>query len=262
MKNLNNKILSILSIGALSIMVTACGSNSASSKSKSVEGGKIEQISIKTDGQNIELRPTDGSNVKVKMKSDEELPVKVDGNSLAVDIGESSKFINFKTETLYVDLPSDMYKKISLETQSGNITGENLKAENLLVTSDSGNIDIDGYEGKKVTGDVVAGNVKFNSASGDFDLNNETGDITISHKGSFNSDSNLFTQSGKINLSFNGKPDNLKIEAVTESGKINTTLFPSEDITEKSGGNQLNSKLGSSGPVLSVRSSSGNIKLD
>ncbi|WP_445506039.1 DUF4097 family beta strand repeat-containing protein [Niallia sp. 03190] len=263
MKNLSSKLVLILNVGIICSIISGCGSNSLSkNETKSFEGQKIEEINIKTGGQNIEFRPSNGKEVTVKMKAEKELPAKVEDNVLSVVIEDSSDFINFKTETLYVDIPKDTYKKINLVTTSGNITGEDLKAEKLILTADSGEININGFEGDKVKGEVVSGNVKLVNIMGDLSIENDTGNVSVSHKGTFKNDSSISSNSGEIEAKLEDKPNSLQIDAATESGKIKTSLFSSKEIITKDAGSKLKSEIGSEGPTLSLHSSSGNINID
>lgn len=263
MKNLNSKLIIGLSVGFLSLIISGCGSDSASkNETKSFEGQKVEEIYIKTGGQNIELRPSSNEEIKVSMNTDKELPAKVNGNVLTVDIKESSDFINFKTDTVYVDVPGETYKKISLITTSGNIKGKDLNTEELTLNSDSGEIDIDGYNGNKIIGEFVASNVKLEGINGDLAIKNDTGNVSVFHKGIFENDSSISSNTGKVELNIESKPKNLLVDAVTESGKIRTSLFTSDEITSKGAGNKLKSEIGSGGPTLSIRSYSGDININ
>ena len=208
MKSLKSRIMLIMCIGFLSFVISGCGLNQDSkNETKSFEGNEVEEIYIKTGAQNIELRPSNDAYIKVSMKTALELPAKLSGNVLTVDVEESDNMINIKTETLYVDLPGEVYKKISLITTSGNITGEKLNTDELVLTSDSGEIDINGFDGKMLKGEIVAGNVTLKGINGDLDINNDTGNVTVSHKGIFQNDSSIRSNTGKVEVEFENKPD-------------------------------------------------------
>ena len=54
MGNFKSKIILLLSIVVISIFITACGSeNDSNGVSKAVEGEKVEEIFVKTDGGNF-----------------------------------------------------------------------------------------------------------------------------------------------------------------------------------------------------------------
>lgn len=260
MKKIKRKFISLGSIGLLVLGLTACNSKNTKEETYNVE--KVNEIVVKTDGQDIEVRPTDDKNVKVSMKGAKEIPAQINGDVLTINIEESSGFINLKTKTLYVDVPEKIYKKVSIITTSGNVSGEKIKAEELIFTSDSGDIDINGYEGKKITGKVVSGHIKLEKVDGDLAVKNADGNISITHNGTLEHDSDITSHSGKIDIQFLKKPNDLKMDASTESGKIKTSLFPSDDIVSKGAGYKLSSQLGSKGPALIIHSSSGNISLN
>ncbi|OEH94412.1 DUF4097 family beta strand repeat-containing protein [Bacillus solimangrovi] len=263
MRKLNNRMITLFSIGFMVLLLGACNSDSASNfESKSFEGGNVEEIYVKADGQNIEVRPSNDSTVKVNMEDVEDIPATVEGNVLKVNLENSSGIVNLKTKTLYLDVPNTMYKKISLISTSGNISGEGLKAEELVFTTDSGNISINGIDSNKLFSENVAGNVELENANGDFVITNQTGNIILSHNGMLGSDSNINTLSGKIVVNFNQKPNSLIVDAATESGKIKTSLFAAEKIISQGAGNKLQSELGANGPKLSIHTLSGSINLD
>ncbi|MGE7603372.1 DUF4097 family beta strand repeat-containing protein [Peribacillus sp. NPDC097675] len=263
MRNLNRRFMFILTVSMLGIFMAACGSDTTSDvEPKSFEAKEIEEIFVTTDGQNIEMRPSDNEKVKVSAKAGKEVPITLEGTVLTVDLEGSSSLINFKTDTLYVEVPRKIFKKISLNTTAGKISGKKITAEELIVTADSGQIDINGFEGKKIGGEIVAGDMNLKKIEGKFSLTNDTGDIDISYKGVLEENSTITTHSGKVIMKFESKPNSLQVKASTGSGKIKNSLFSSEELKVEGGKSILNGKIGSGGATLSIQSASGTIYID
>ncbi|WP_223066204.1 DUF4097 family beta strand repeat-containing protein [Paenibacillus caui] len=147
MKKVFSYMIATLVIGVLAASLSGCGLNSKN-KVISFKGDQLEQINIHANGQNIKLRPSSDSQVKVSMKTNKELPATLEGGVLTIDLAPLSGFIHFKTATLYVDVPVKSYQKISLTSTSGSISVEDLTAKEMSATADSGDIAVKGLKGK------------------------------------------------------------------------------------------------------------------
>lgn len=245
--------------------ITGCGLETGSAKQvKAFEGKQVQEVVIKTEGQNISVRPSSSQEVKVSIDADKEVPMDLNGGVLSIELGSSSNFINFKNSTLHVELPSQAYRKLSLITASGQITGEELRADELQLSTDSGDIKINGYDGSQITGEVAAGSIDLKNVNGNIVLNNDTGNIKISHNGKIGKESVIRTETGSVDFAFENKPASLQLDVSTESGSIKSSLTSPEDIIPKGAGSRLNAVIGSEDggvPLLTIRSSSGSINL-
>ncbi|WP_019638824.1 DUF4097 family beta strand repeat-containing protein [Paenibacillus fonticola] len=259
-------IMSAVCISILAIALTGCGSQANSDNNKSsaqaFDANQVAEVIVHTGGQNIDIRPAAGTEVKVGAKAGKEAKISLNGDVLNIDWGDSSKIVNFKTDTLQIELPDKQYRKISLTTASGEIKGDKLKADELVVGSDSGKVEITGFEGGKVAGNVIAGDLELKDITGDFQVGNDTGSVKISHSGALMQQSRITTGTGNIELKFVDAPGSLKLDASTESGKIDSSLTGASDVSEKGAGQQLTAQIGSAGgdsPSLTIKSSSGSI---
>ncbi|WP_026673324.1 DUF4097 family beta strand repeat-containing protein [Alkalihalobacterium bogoriense] len=262
MKSLKLNILSVIFAIIIMLNMTACSDSSNIVNSESIPGDGIEELIIKTMGQNIQLQPSHDDDFKVAMKNDKNLSIETKGNVLTIDASRSSKIINFKSETLIIEFPERVYNTIDVVTASGNISGKDIQAENLILTVSSGDIYLNGFKGNRIHGDVVSGNVTLEKITGSMQIANETGVTSIQHDGNFIDDSNISTLSGKINFTFKNEPQNVFIDVSTEAGNIQTTLFSSNMIQSQGGGKKLFAELGSGGSTLTLKSSSGLITLN
>lgn len=166
------------------ISLTGCKSEENTEYTFSQE--EAGQIYIHTDGQNIQLIPTDAKDIKLSMTSKDSWEADSKDGILTVDIKSSSSIINIKTQTLYISLPSKTYEKIELITASGKITAEKIQAAVFSAKTDSGNISI-----KNIAGDINAktnsGKIK-SSLSISSNIVPEDGGYSL--KGSIESDKN------------------------------------------------------------------------
>lgn len=161
MKHLRIKASFIFSI-CLIVLLTGC--KEAEEHVETWKAAEIDEMEIVANGNNIEFLPTDTEEITVRMKSSSELPYILEGTVLRVHAEDSSSFINFKTNTIQIDVPTTLFKKISLKTTSGNINGQNLLAEEILIHTDSGNIDLELDPTLSVQLDVVNETGKINTS--------------------------------------------------------------------------------------------------
>lgn len=135
----------ILCLCLLTIITTGCKAEENTDYTFSSE--EVAQISIRADGQNVELAPTQADDVKASMVSKDEWTAVLKDGMLIIEVPSPSDMINIKTHTLRVELPDKIYNKIELVTTSGKVTVDNIQAAALSAETDSGNISIGGMEG-------------------------------------------------------------------------------------------------------------------
>ncbi|AIQ68217.1 DUF4097 family beta strand repeat-containing protein [Paenibacillus graminis] len=129
------------------LILAGCGDKSVE-KTASFEGSKVQQIEVKTDGQSIQVSRSKDSDVKLRMKTEGELPAVLEEGVLTVGAEPASGFIHLKNETIYLELPEQSYESIRLATASGNITFEDGQGEQIVLDADSGNITVSGFAGE------------------------------------------------------------------------------------------------------------------
>lgn len=258
----SKKITALVLAGVLALTLAGCGSK-ASSAGKTFDGGQVEEIIIKTDGQNIEILPAGSGEIKVSTKAGKEIHADLSGGVLDINYGSSSNLVNLKTDTLQVELPDKQFRKISLTTFAGKIQGKGLKADELVFQGDSGSLEINGFEGNQIQGKIVAGDIQLSGVAGDFKIENDAGNVKVSHTGKLAQESSIRTGTGKVEMTFDNVPSALEINASTESGKIESSLASASDVNAAGAGQQLKATIGSAAgaPSLTIKSSSGSIYL-
>ncbi|QDY84676.1 DUF4097 domain-containing protein [Paenibacillus polymyxa] len=257
MKNWRNKGIAMLCASMLVVIVTGCSSDSdTKSEMKRFNSDNIKEIYVQTDSQNIELSRSDNEQIEVRSTGKEVTTVN-EGSSLKVNAPESSSVFNPKTNTVYVALPNQLFEKINLTTNSGKITGKEGKSKELNVSGDSGSIDINGFEGEKIVAHMSAGDINLVGISGGMEVSSDTGSINIIHQGDIGQNSSVRSNSGGIEVKLDPAPSSLSINAVTNSGKIDSSLKSSSGPSGSD--KELHTQIGKGGPELSLETSSGTI---
>ncbi|MET3207351.1 UNVERIFIED_CONTAM: lia operon protein LiaG [Paenibacillus sp. PvR008] len=258
-----NKGVTLLCVSMLVVIVAGCNSDSdAKSEVKTFNSDNIKEIYVQTDSQNIELSRSSNEQIEVR-STDKGITAVNEGGALKVNAPGSSSIFNLKTNTVYVALPNRLYDKVNLTTKSGKITGKDSKSKELNVSGDSSSIDIQGFEGEKIVSHMSAGDINLVGISGAMEVSVDAGNINISHQGEIAQDSSVKSNSGKIELKLDPAPSSLRINAVTNSGEIESSLKSSSDPSGSD--KELHAQIGKvtdGSPVLSLETSSGTIVIE
>ncbi|HZV34535.1 MAG TPA: DUF4097 family beta strand repeat-containing protein [Verrucomicrobiae bacterium] len=163
----------------------------------------------------------------------------------------------------------------------GHTSGGNIRAEGcmgkLLVQTSGGNISIKKYSGPSVTADTMGGNIEANDCEGKLGVKTSGGNITV---GNFTGDG-IFadTTGGTISFDLAKQPDDqcvlrtsggnvnvrlgqniaVNVLATTDGGVVNSEIPVSSTVQGKVKEGRLEGKINSGGPLLTLRTSGGNI---
>lgn len=118
-----NKWFVLIAAAFVILVLAGCGDKTVE-KTASFEGSRVQQIEVKTEGQSIKVSRSKDSEVKLRMKTNGELPAALEAGVLTVNAEPASGFIHLKNETVYLELPEQSFESIRLATASGNITFE------------------------------------------------------------------------------------------------------------------------------------------
>ncbi|PWV89407.1 putative adhesin [Paenibacillus cellulosilyticus] len=267
MRTYKLKMALVAYAAAAALIMSGCDSDSESTSGQAEQtfrADKVMEIAIQTDGQNIEIVPSSGSDIRINSKSGKEVPAELNGDVLSIHF-ESSAGIHFKTDRLHIEIPSKTYRKISLASESGHIEGQQLDANELVLSGGSGKIEVSGYTGSRIEGHSAAGNIELTDVEGELNIDNDTGDVNIGYVGQITNKSSITTGTGDVQLKFDHKPDALSIDASSESGKIKTSLVDESKVSDDGAGKLLRTTIGSESsetPSLKIRTSTGNISLE
>ncbi|MBM7586113.1 DUF4097 and DUF4098 domain-containing protein YvlB [Bacillus pakistanensis] len=289
--------LLILGIGTVGVLAVTFFQSSFSKvdihKEERVESSKVEDIEINTSSADVEIVPSEGNEVVILLdgKINKDLEDKYEfqvyhsGNKLNIDylIDENTigiKLGSVQDTKLQVKVPSKVLNHLQVTTSSGDISMDDLKANQIIVKSTSGDQSIIGTEtqehialsstsGKIKTRENSMNTADFITTSGNIDVNDlssknavyetSSGDIVFNGE-QLKSDMEFTTSSGDVAIKFSQTPKSVKVDFKGSSGEpdisVDGLLF--EDKSE-------NSAVGVKGNgdyEIKVRTSSGDLTLE
>jgi lia operon protein LiaG len=231
----------------------------------------ITKIEIDLSSSDVTFNSTDSDDITVEMngkisknlKKKLKLDVKEKGETLKIGLtGEDQ--IKFNIGVLIVDtnvevfLPQKVYESIQIDTSSGDILIQDLKAKETLFETSSG--------------DIIARNLytevnRFHSSSGDMELSNVTGDIRAeSSSGDMiidfvhaNGNIDAKTSSGDVSVTYQNEPNSIAIDFQGSSGEGDVSL-DGVSFEEKSE-HAIKGIIGSGHFKLKVETASGDFSL-
>jgi lia operon protein LiaG len=231
----------------------------------------ISRVEIDLSSSDVTVNSSDSDEITVemngkiskKLKKKLKLDVQEKGQTLKIGLtGEDQ--IKFNIGVLIVDtnvevfLPQKIYDSIQIDTSSGDILIQDLKAKETLFDTSSG--------------DIIARNLftevnRFHSSSGEMELSNVTGDIQAeSSSGDMiidyvNANGNLDakTSSGDVSVTYRNEPNSLAIDFQGSSGEGEVSL-KAVSYEEKSE-NSIRGVIGEGFYKLKVETSSGDFSL-
>ncbi|MDD9271828.1 DUF4097 domain-containing protein [Paenibacillus sp. GCM10023248] len=212
---------------------------------KKISAASIDTIIIQNDISNITFVPTNGDEIKVRLsgtmreQNANECTVEAvtegsnvwrvdvctkekDHFDIGFDITEFKNWIagrgfGLKTE---VSLPDKMYKAITVNSDTGGIALNDLKAEKLTVNTDTGNISLDRYEGKSMNLQTDTGSIHIQEGQGDAKLKTDTGSITA-RMAEIGESVSLESDTGSVRLTLDPVPKNVNFDLAADTGAVN-----------------------------------------
>ncbi|MCM3594813.1 DUF4097 domain-containing protein [Metabacillus idriensis] len=316
MKKLVYGLLILLAAGIAGTVATAGTAGGFSFNTKEVFDEKIiankdiKNIEIDLSSADLTLHQTSDEEIKVELngkvnkKYSDRIKLDVDEKGDTLDIvlsGEDrmqfSFGINIVDTNVDVYLPERVFDRINAKTSSGDIESADIKAKEILMTSQSGDVALDSSTSeenmilKTSSGDIQS----ISNSASSFDLNSESGDLIIREQkaketvlhtssgdmnvvnttGSINADSSsgdiiienkkltgnidAETSSGEITIGFEEQPDSLEVDYKGGSGEGSVDL-DGLNYEEKSE-DEIKGKIGSGKYTIKARTSSGDFQL-
>lgn len=251
---------------------------------------EVSSLQLEYSSKNIRVYPTSGENITIReylYSNRPEAQAKVtyqENNEVIVVGGRVQTLVLFGFginggERIEVYVPEKALKALSIQTGSGNITGEHdcvARDGKLAVKAGSGNIKWSGTDASEasfqagsgnVKIDDIKGNVKVETGSGNITLTDYEGKGTIAAKSgnvnveavSVTGDIEMQTNSGNIKLKV---PEELKfhLEVNTGSGSIHTDF--DEVLSYNKKGNYAEGDVGDTPEIcIHMKAGSGNVKV-
>ncbi|MCI0764076.1 DUF4097 family beta strand repeat-containing protein [Bacillus sp. TL12] len=263
MRTIKEKIYLFSFISTMILSLVACdekGNEAPVSKKFAAEN--INEIYVKTVGQNIKLHSTTGKDIKVDTGEMKDLKVKEDGEKLEIITENSSSIVNLKTAAVHIYLPEKVYEKIDIKTESGEVIGENITSKQLNLYSDSSDMTIKDYKGNSIKGVSESGGITLQGVEGSFDIQNNTGEVNVSAASNLKNESKIKTESSNVNIQLRKEPTSLEVDLSTPAGKIKNEFSLSTG--EKGNDHKVKGHIGTgkeNDTKLTVHSMTGKIEL-
>lgn len=202
-------------------------------KQESVDLGNCSKINL-TDysGSNIEIQTTEASKLKVvqtaynKINDNEKFTIDKNGDEINIK-GEANQkkfnFFNFKfNEKIYLYIPKNYDKDLSIENSSGNIKFLSaVKLNDLKYTGHSGNVE-GNYEiqTNEISFHVSSGNIRFQKLkTNSYDIVSSSGNIQVD---SISGSGKVQATSGNIKVQYDDIKEYSSVEA--SSGNIHLNV--------------------------------------
>jgi lia operon protein LiaG len=245
-------------------------------ESREISGKDVTELNVNTISTDVEVLPHNKEYVSVelngevseKMKNTYELTVEEDNGVLSVNLDRKNKpsftvFAINKSIKLTVLIPEKMYKKIIVESTSGDIKVEGLAADRMFMKATSGDILAYDLSSNDVTILTTSGDTFANSISSDV-LNMEavSGDI-LGEKLAAVSEITLNAKSGDIILNTTVNAYTLDFEGTSGDGIVKVPGFLYKEKEE----DRINGTFGDAAEdegtlIIKVRTTSGDFTLE
>jgi lia operon protein LiaG len=255
-------------------------------KAASISG--ITDISINVSSTNINIIPSDGTEVKAKLYgnvittspySKPELQCYTQGETLFLNVQKkASMTFNFFTPSVKLDvyIPSSYTNNLKLSSSSGSINIKNLKLNNLRCNASSGSTSIqditadsfqygsssgslraDGLATKTSSLSSSSGSQRITRFTGDLKASSSSGSIKVEYV-SFDNNIDASASSGSIEIKL---PESAAfyLDASASSGSVRSD-FP-VTVTGKTERNQLKGTVLNDKNKVRIRTSSGSITI-
>ncbi|MBL0385805.1 DUF4097 family beta strand repeat protein [Tumebacillus sp. ITR2] len=256
----------VVGIGAAGFYALPTMSSQNYEETKSTETSGIQIIDIEGYAANVNVTPGPDSQATAHFhgygRSDVySLKMQTNGDTLHILIDHPDQQWNFGSNSLTLDvvIPQRDFDRLTVNTASGDIHLQDLKAKALLSSTGSGNQDVSNVQSDTLALDTASGDLNVENTSATLDLKTASGNIT-GHRltgkkisadcasgdinlGGLTGEIKTRVMSGNINLDYDKLSATLT--AYTASGDVNVDLpnDSSFDLHHKSASGDFNSNF-------------------
>ncbi|MDR7315008.1 DUF4097 family beta strand repeat-containing protein [Brevibacillus nitrificans] len=233
---------------------------------------KVKALDLSVDTTDVLIKKSDTGSAMVRLvgetAEDDVGRIQFDSNvspdgTLRVSVRKPMPFKPFFMGNgqlrVEIMLPEAVYDSISLETATGDIKSEAIAAKEANVTSSTGDIDIAGFTGDRLTLETDTGDMKLLNIRSALTIECSTGDVSKLVLPELAHDVAIHTDTGDIRLFAEKKPPEAKLELQTDAGDIQVD-WPGLNYEQKEE-HYVKASAGSGGSILSVRTSTGDIRI-
>ncbi|WLR41808.1 DUF4097 family beta strand repeat-containing protein [Bacillus carboniphilus] len=231
---------------------------------KMVTNDKVSKIDVELGSGNIQVYPNDKEeiliefNCKGKKEVIEDLTLTVDevGDQLKISVSSDRllKIFTLREAKLNMALPDRLYKQVKINSASGNVKIESLKADDVVVENSSGNILLKNVISRSSQLHSSSGNVKIDHLIGDLTVESSSGNAEIILK-EIDQTIEVDLSSGNVFLNVEEEPTSLNLDFNSFAGTGNVDVQMDYEIKSS---NRIKGTLGSRENEVKVNISSGN----
>lgn len=233
---------------------------------------EFKAVEIKTDTADIEFIPSKMPKATVRLVgevSDQqqerlEFTTEVAPNGTLVVLLREQLHVNMFYERngeikLEVELPEKVYETFQVKTMTGDLRSGKLSAKNAQVYSSTGDVEMSGYEGEELDVRTDTGDINLTDIHSAVLIESSTGEIDKLTMPELKHNVSIKTDTGDIHVAIDKQPTAAILEVKTDAGAIETTW---QNLSyERKDDTLVNASIGTGGPTLSVRSSTGDVSI-
>ncbi|WP_053372101.1 DUF4097 family beta strand repeat-containing protein [Paenibacillus sp. FJAT-27812] len=236
---------------------------------KTVDASSLKSIYAKTDTFSVNFVRGTSDDIQLRLEGNasaqykDKIVLKADqkGDTLYIEGNTKNSFtfgisiINLK---LTIELPEKVWDTVDINTDTGNITIEQMEAENLKLKLDTGNLKVSNYSFKEILFDTDTGNVTFTDGVGSIKGETDTGNIRIEND-ELRGDIALESDTGNVTINVDKQPQSAAIHIQKDVGSSKVEWAGFTDTNDSK--SIIEGKIGNGDIQIAVKSDVGNVKL-
>lgn len=245
------------------------------SETKQFDGVNIRSIVTNMDVGDINIKESENNNIRVnihgklsKVKADDlefNVEEKADTLRITIDQKDSFKFslsslVNFNLGSIDLDieLPDKVFEKVEVATNVGDININEVRANELLITSDVGETIVNQIAVQQASVKSNVGDIEISEATGAFDIETDTGEVEL-HMIEVTQDISIESDVGDIEVTFSQQPENLIVDLKSDVGNVHVEGLQG---VKQDSGKAFYAEIGKGGPTLKVKTDVGEITVE
>lgn len=237
---------------------------------KRFDANKVKGLAISTDTTDISVVSGEGKEVIVRLTG------QISGSrknglrfetgltpeqQITVDLEHQIQFgFNMGMPSsldLQIVVPPKLYEELKITTSTGDIELKNVQANTMHVETSTGTVNVLASKGKEMEITTSTGDVEVTDSQAAYNIQSDTGDITLKQK--LEQNVTINTSTGDVVCKLTGVPEAFRVDAESSTGDVDTEMVV--QLEEKRTENSYFGTKGSNGPVVVIRSTTGSIRI-
>ncbi|GIO04897.1 hypothetical protein J31TS6_09250 [Brevibacillus reuszeri] len=158
-----------------------------------------------------------------------------------------------------LSLPEKDYEKLELNTATGDIKASKLSVKKTSIVSSTGDVELVGLTGDSLDIQTDTGDMKLSGIRSTVQIQTTTGEIDSLLLPELVHDVSIESETGDIRIKVDKEPAAASLDLSTETGSIKTS-WKSLSFEQKSE-HKVTGSIGSGGPAVNVRTTTGDIRI-